>query len=396
MAMALMHAVRSIQRRNVGPSYTNIAIMGTHVTLVVSDIYNITDLHQYVLRRLRIFANYTKVNGEFEEYNSPSYTVVALEELERLKMHAVVTEAQQLASRSYRTMQGDGHVRFLKRSLRNELDSRLPLPVPNDLKPSFASNITIPHTVTNTYTKDVSSTRPGLVGTTYLDVSWTVGSINWSEMWNQRRPLVAYWSTKGKTSYFQLRFLHDGNDFSDAQFFSVQKQDRVLAGLVLATDDHDKHINLDKIKNATIVASDCRLRFGIGGSDAANATITIPIVTNPIKLKFDNMSLQFALPNILFDNNSTQYFNVQGNKDQVYIDYILFNGAKQTIKLDTLKTVIVIVTVQFSNGENLWSQSMTTLQGNFMQTKWQDLCLATQTKPSTMAQLRKIVNYSCQ
>ncbi|CAF2082754.1 unnamed protein product [Rotaria magnacalcarata] len=422
MATALIHAARSIQRRNVGPSYTNIAVMGAHVTLAVGEIYNITDLHQYALRRLRMFANYTKENGGFEEYNSPSYTVVVVEELGRLRMHAVVPEAQQLAaelyyiawkeiidhyhpstgqwagphSRSYRTILGDGHVRFLKRSMKNELDPRLPLPVPDALKPIFLSNTTIPHTVINTYAKGVPNTRQDLIGTTYLDVSWTVGSINWGEMWNQRRPLVAYWTTKDKTSYFQLRFLHDGNDFSDAQFFSVQKQGQILAGLVLATDGGDKHISLDKIKNATISAADLRLRFEIGGSDATNASVTIPIIANPIKLKFGNMSLQLAMPSIHFDNHSTQYFNVTRGKDHVYIDYILFNGARKNIQLDTLKAAAVIVAAQFSNGESPWSQTMTTLQGDLTQTKWQDLCLAIQTKPSTVAQLRKTVKYGCQ
>lgn len=420
LSMSLIHAARSIQRRNVGPSYTNIAIMGAHVTMAVADIYNITDLQQYALRRLRTFYNYTIANGGFEEYNSPSYTTVAVEELGRIVMHAVTPETQKLAqelyyiaweeiidhyhpstgqwagphSRSYRTLLGAGHVNFLKRALKNELDPRLPLPVPDELKPIFASNTTIPHTLISTYAKGVPGTRPDLVGTTYLDASWTVGSINWGEMWNQRRPLVAYWNTKNKVSYLQLRFLHDGEDFSDAQFFSVQKEGRILAGLVLATDGGDKHISLDKIKNATIQASDLRLRFEIGGSDAVNASIVTP-VTNPIKLKFDNMTLQLALPNISFDSNSTQYFNVTQHRDRLDIEYMLFHGVRQPIKLDTLAKAAIIVAVQFSNGESSWTPPSTTLKGQILEAKWQDLCLAIQSKPNTVGLLRRAVKYGC-
>jgi hypothetical protein len=35
--MGIIYAARLIQRRNVGPDYTNIAIMGTHVTIVTSE-----------------------------------------------------------------------------------------------------------------------------------------------------------------------------------------------------------------------------------------------------------------------------------------------------------------------------------------------------------------------
>ena len=75
--VSIQHAARSVERRNVGPGYTNIAIMGTYVTLVASELYGWDDLHRYALARLRRFSDYTKVQGAFTEYNSPTYTVVA-------------------------------------------------------------------------------------------------------------------------------------------------------------------------------------------------------------------------------------------------------------------------------------------------------------------------------
>lgn len=352
---ALIHAARSIQKRNVGPSYTNIAIMGTHVSLTVSDLYSIADLQEYALKRLRTLANYTEMNGGFEEYNSPSYTTVAVEELGRMRMHAVVPEVQTLTdrlyytawkeiiehyhpgteqwagphSRSYRTLLGDGHLKFIMRGLNNQLDPRLPLPVPDDLRAAHFLNISATHTLINNYLKGVPGTRPDLVGTTYLNPSWTIGSINWSEMWNQRRPLVAYWGRKESPSYLQLRFLRDGYDFSDAQIFTAQKEGRVLAGLVLATDAGDKHVSQDLIKNATFKTKDLRLRFEIGGKDAVNVLTTVPALTNPIQLTFGNISLQISLPSVLFALGSAQGWNVTHDKDWLNIDYILYTGVEK-------------------------------------------------------------------
>ena len=52
-------------------------------------------------------------------------------------------------------------------------------------------------------------------------------------------------------------FLRDGYDFSDAQFVSAQKQGKVLAGIVLATDAGDRRVSQDLIKNATFKRKMC-------------------------------------------------------------------------------------------------------------------------------------------
>ncbi len=98
---AIIYAARLIQKRNVGPDYTNIAIMGTHVTLVTSEIYSLTDLNAYAINRLRIFMSFPKANGAFTEYNSPTYTQTALNELGRMKMHAIEDEVEELANELY-------------------------------------------------------------------------------------------------------------------------------------------------------------------------------------------------------------------------------------------------------------------------------------------------------
>jgi hypothetical protein len=99
--IGIIYAARFIQRRNVELGYTNIAIMGTHVTIVTSEIYNLTDLNDYAMNRLRRFSNFTKLNGAFSEYNSPTYTQVAINELGRMKMHAIVNEVEELANELY-------------------------------------------------------------------------------------------------------------------------------------------------------------------------------------------------------------------------------------------------------------------------------------------------------
>jgi hypothetical protein len=420
--MGIIHAARSIEKRNVGPDYTNIAIMGTHVTLITSEIYALQDLHNYAMKRLRTFSNFTKINGAFAEYNSPTYTIVAVEELGRLRIHAIGHESQNLAnelyhigweeiaehyhaptgqwsgphSRAYRSLLTTDVNSFIQRSLNNTWDPRLPLPIPNDLKTYFVTNLTIPRTVIKTYSKDRLGLIPDLIGTTYLHPLFTIGSVNWGEMWNQRRPLIAYWGTKQKPSYFQLRFLHDNYDFSTVQFYSVQKETRVLAGLVIATDGGDTHLSIDRIKNATIKAKDLRIRFEFGGNDINYAYQIAQTLENPTQFVFDNITIQFSLPFQSFFNYNQTGWVVTKDNDRLNIDYVLYqSNLEQIIKLDNLKEAAAIVAVQIFSNKNDSFQSVGILQGSLLQAKWRDLCLSIPIKPATVAQLRQLPKFVC-
>ncbi|UJR06938.1 hypothetical protein I4U23_011227 [Adineta vaga] len=422
--MGIIHAARSIQKRNVGPDYTNIAIMGTYVTLITSEIYNLTDLHDYAMKRLRIFSNFTKANGRaFAEYNSPTYTMVAIEELGRLRMHVIGNEAKQLVnelyhigweeiaehyhlptgqwsgphSRSYGSLLSNDVINFLGNSQNNTWDIRLPLPIPDDLMSYFTSNLNTPRTVIKTYAKDLSGSVADLIGTTYLHPLFTLGSARWSEMWNQRRSLIAYWGTKQKPSYLQLRFLHDNYDFSDFVFYSVQKEDRVLAGLVFATDGGDTHLSLDRIKNATIKAKDLRIRFEIGGNHVDSAWQITQTLLEPTKFVFENLSLQFSLPTVRFSCNNQSGWIVHRTNNRLNIDYVIYtSNVELTIKLDTLTETAAIVGLKFSSNTNNSSiQPILISQDSILHAKWDDLCITIPLKPNNVSILRKLPKFVC-
>jgi hypothetical protein len=293
------HAARSIQKRNVGPGYTNIAILGTYVTLVAAETYDIADLREYAMARLRRVHEHATRQGAFTEYNSPTYTLVTLKALALLRAHVKDDGARRLVddlyrmaweevahhfhpptrqwagphSRAYRTLLDDSRLGFIQRATSGRVDFgladapidlesyRVPVDCPRDLEPFF-TKLDAPRTVTKTFVKD----EPPVVGTTYLHPKFTLGTINRGDLWNQRRALVAYWGDAKSHAYLHVRFLHDGYDFAAAQFFSVQKEGTALAAINFATDGGDTHVSLDRIKNGTITAKDLRLRFEFGGA----------------------------------------------------------------------------------------------------------------------------------
>jgi len=420
--LAIIYAAGLIQRRNVGLDYTNIAIMGTHVTIVTSEIYNLTDLNQYAMDRLRIFSNFTNFNGGFTEYNSPTYTVVALDELGRMKMHAIAHEVANLTdqlyyigwrelaqhyhrptgqlggphARSYSTLLTGDTLSFLYNSVNGTWDPRLPLPIPADLKTYFVTPLTTPRGFNRTYFRDPQHIVPDLIGTAYLHPWFTIGSINHAEMWWQRRPLIAYWGTQAKPSFLQFRFLHDGFDFSDIVFNSVQNDGRVLAGIVFGTDGGDIFPNFNMIKNATIKAHDLRIRFDIGGNDS-NTTWHLPDKpTDPIKFIFNNISVQLALPIVLFSNYSQPGWNITRKNGVLSVDYVLFtSNVNETIRIDLLGQAAAIVAVQISDDKSAVMSPVNVSKDSLLNAKWDGLCLSSPFKPDKFSKLHVLPKFTC-
>lgn len=378
---AIKHAARSIQRRNVGPGYTNIAIMGAYVTLVAAELYQLADLREYALKRWHAFHAFTKQSGAFSEYNSPTYTIVALKELGRMRQHVQNPEARQLIediyrlaweeiahhfhlptrqwagphSRAYRTLLPSDTLALIQRSTEGRVpffasepvpaqdEHRVLTPCPGDLE-SFFTKLDRPREVVKTFVK----AEPPVVGTTLLDPKFALGSVNRGDLWNQRRALLAYWGTAEKPSYLQLRFLHDGYDFAAAQFFSVQRGGDVLAGVNFATDGGDTHPSLDRIKSATIRAKDLRLRFEFGG-EAGRFVFTTPAkLSDPADLRFDDLRLRLAVPYARFDPAQGRWDTGRDEaKRTAWCDVVLHAGVEKEFRLDQLEQAVVGMLVSF-------------------------------------------------
>jgi hypothetical protein len=101
-------------------------------------------------------------------------------------------------------------------------------------------------------------------GATCLAPTFTIGSANRSEFWDQRRPLLAYWGGSVRPArYMQMRFIKDDYDFSSALFFSVQSKNCVVFVVNFRSPGGDKHISLDPIRDGKFKAQRLRVRFDL-------------------------------------------------------------------------------------------------------------------------------------
>jgi hypothetical protein len=305
---SLGHAAWAIFRRNVGPNYTNIAVLGGGVAAVAGEILSEPRLVEYGLRRLRNIVTYTNEHGGFNEYNSPTYTTVVIRECERFLRISTNEEVLDSARTIWRlgwetiadhyhpgTCQWAGpHSRGYANHLSESFTLRLSMetgadvpahpsveheasgfvvpggimPCPEDLRSRFHA---LPKEEVESHQRFIkrSTDESSTWGTTWMDRNACLGSVNHDNFWTQRRPLIGYWRTLDDPAVvLRLRFLHDGKDFASAYVRTDQKADRTLSCVTFLSDKGDYHDHLDHPEDGIFHAKDFRLRCELMGEGA--------------------------------------------------------------------------------------------------------------------------------
>ena len=374
--LAIRHAAASIRRRDVGPGYTNIALMGTYVTLCAGELFDDRDLHAYGMNRLLAIHEHSVKSGALSEYNSPTYTIIALQEIARMKAHVRAEAAKPLIealyhrvwqeiathyhvpsrqwagphSRTYNTLLGRTTLALLGHSTGGKMDlpedirvapenAKFPTPCPAEFVPYF--------TTFDAARSHVQTFEPGefpLVGTTWLAPDFTIGTCNHADMWNQRRPLLAYWLVEGKPAYLRVRFLNNHYDLAAARLTCAQKKGQVLAGISFATDGGNRHNSLDRIQNASFLSRDLRLRFELGGAASGTTLLAPKAVSAPVLLESGKLSLSLAVPFAQFGKFAGKWrVSRPDNQDVVALDCVfLENAASDTaVALEELEAAAI-------------------------------------------------------
>ena len=399
---SIIHAGRAIKRRNVGPGYTNIAVMGAYVTLVAGELFDNEELADYGKARLKRFYDHTFANGSFSEYNSPTYSVVAINELSRMLRHVKDAESRKLLhelnrfawshvarhfhaptcqwagphSRCYATLLRDGTLAFIQRASQGRLNfmpqskafesldaHRLGAECPDQFLHYF-TELPEPRLEVEAFAKNPPDLHD-IIGTTYLHPDYTLGSVNIGDLWNQRRPLLAYWKTDDGVVAMRLRCLHDDYDYSSASIFTVQDKSDVLGAVVFATDRGDTHISLDRIKNATITAKDLRLRLQFEGA-VENITFeahSADDLDQPFRIKSGSLSIEFKIAHAVFgDYPITSHLSRDAKGAN--IDIILYSGPEKQINFAQISEAAIIFALSINAKQPLPALSIYKSKGN--------------------------------
>jgi hypothetical protein len=378
---SIIHAAYSIKRRNVGPGYTNIALMGTYVTLTTGELFGVDELTEYGKARLQRFYDHTLAHGSFSEYNSPTYSVVAITEITRMLHHVHDPDSQKLIrklnrlawyhvashfhaptrqwagphSRCYRTLLGKSTLAFIQRATEGKVNlippgeaavsldaHRLWAKCPPDLFHYF-TDLPAPRLEVETFARNKPN-RHDIIGTTYQHPNYTLGSVNIGDLWNQRRPLLAYWNTDAGVVAMRLRCLHDGYDYSSASIFTVQNKSDILGAVLFATDRGDTHISLDRIKNATIKAKDLRIRLQLEGAVTSVTLSALVMVDHPFRISSGPVNCDLKVAHAAFGDFPI-HMHTDRDRNKAWIDIVLYEGTEKQIDFRKIDEAAIIFTL---------------------------------------------------
>lgn len=374
---ALHHAAMAIFRRNCGPGYTNIAIMGGVATAAAGELLSLPFLTEYAIARLNAVIRLHDTVGGFTEYNSPAYTRVGIEETERALLIVRNPEVRRLADR-IRCLEwqavaehyhpGTGQIAgpcsraysdwltpVLCRDIREATGAVVPsryaeLPLaqrsaqegycivpaiacPDDLRPRFSGLPEDPHAVTSRF----GSNRYGdIVGTTWFSRDACLGSVNRDMCWHQRRSLLGYWRTDQDPAVcLRVRGLRDDQDFCGLYLHMSQHGPRILASVGLAYGVGDFHPIFDRSPDDTFPVRDLRLRLSLAGRGVRAVTLG----DSRYALRAGDWHAVVCTPHVpcVMGGRPIQWELLEGS-EEVHLDAVLHHGGD--LRLDCRNTLM--------------------------------------------------------
>ncbi|MBT3601921.1 MAG: hypothetical protein HN521_02540 [Candidatus Latescibacteria bacterium] len=425
---SLRRAVEAIRIRNVGAGYTNIAVMGSYVTLVAGETLRDDEILERGLDRLQILHEHTQETGTFTEYNSPTYTMVALRDLSGFRHHVKHPKGKQMVddlfriawetvahhfhvpsrqwvgpnSRYYAVFTGEDVLRFIERWTSAKVDfgygeapgepdlEDMAAQCPADLEDFFVA-LDQPRTLVQTVQK---RSPISLISTTYVTPELGLGTVNHQDLWNQRRNIVAFWGNYKAPSYCRVRLMYDGYDLSTGALWTVQDKNRVLGAVTFATDGGGKHLSLEKLENGTFEAEELSLRFEFGGAAASVELPSPGSLDQPVHIDFGDLSVGIQVPFARFDNSDLRWETGRADVERVgegsFLDVTIHRGDSRVFVLPEIQEAVVVFGLQVG-GDNMIAPATATQQGDLVAAQWGDLSFAVPIRPNTYRAMREHV-----
>ena len=395
---AIIHGCRSIIRRNMGPHYTNISVMGAYDTIVAGELLGIKDIFEYGKQRLKTLHEYNVSKGNFSEFNSPTYTFVCIDDFARMVTDIKDEECLRLASelndlawktialhyhpttgqlagphdRAYGALIND-RTRFL---IARALDHKITLVSPEKMRSvgmhanDFSRNVTCPEKYVPYFT-GIEEERihddtfaSGRMAYTYMNKAYTLGSLRREMAWNQHRNVLGYFGTVERPISVTIRSQHNFWDYCASFMSTVQDRGRALTTTTFTSNGCDTHCNLDIIKDSTIKARDMRVRYVFEGA-VADLDAVQDGNTFVITHKESGVKVKIVYPHVKFGKYDVKFELVKQN-NIISADAVLYSGEETDIKLDELVRAGVVSSIEMTDGELSGIETVTKLDGDMM------------------------------
>ena len=415
---SLDRACACIKKRDVKPNYTNIAYMGAVVCAAGGELLGKPEYLEYARMRMERNINAYKEIGGFTEYNSPTYTMVVLVELERAMQYVKDESFRQMAqymlnevwrmiaihyhpvtrqwsgpfSRAYHDfLYRADWFRLLYRaglwSQDGRHDGRVdhepgvnPIPFPEEYAAYFKRSFDQPVQFSENY----NNARPNfrMTGTTYMDKELSLGTASYYTFWFQARGVIAYWKdSNGDPVCFKQRFLHNGRDFASAAGRTRQDGRRFLTAYNMLYDRGSLQPGQDRPKDRTFRVKSFKIVYELNG---ISECVVKQLDDNRFEFSAGKVrAIVHICPESRFEGRPIQW-SIQNDpqKRTASLVGVCYEGKEKPFKMDELDEVRIAVGVEFLKEEGrpskkpvkiLDSDFSTKEEGKFYRVEWEQV-----------------------
>lgn len=350
-----MAAIRGM-RYNPPVTATNIITKAVAVGLLADQRLDLPEVGAWARDRLRALHDHTRETGLGTEYNSPTYNIVVrralgmvldlwrdeehrplVEDLHRAAWREIAWNYNPHlglwtgpAARRYWDIDSpaaalqlatDNHLFFGENAYERTSDS-----VPAELAPYFA-----PTSDVRSHRFTVLSARPTaniidqqspvpLVATLHHDPTFTLGSFNRGDLWDQRRAVIAHWGRRDAPGVFRLATPTGSAGLLAAQVNTIQEANHLVAAVTWVTDagwgrnPYDLH---DSSARALTPMREVRLRLLTAGASGGGVIAAPRSPHDTIRHPFPGGALEIRLLAARFGPNPPRWEATPGGLDLV-------------------------------------------------------------------------------
>ena len=391
---ALARAAGCSIRRNVGADYTNIAMMSSNTVVAAAELVGDVEMLAHGRERLRHFLEYNRYNGVFTEYNSPTYTPLAIEEITRMMLLFEDEECLALArelndigwrmlathftaqsgqlmpphTRAYHELTPPSVLSLIYLgthgkygALRHEDVSmtRLPYDCPEKYWHFFepisrAREIREPYYRKNTIRRPEEGATivrnldsPDLFAYSYATPAYSMGVFRASDTWVQRRNGMVVFGDENAPTVLRLRCLRQNAEDQAYPlydtcmgFVTADMQEGVMLGQCSLTVDHgDFHYILDKVKNGIYTLESLAFCFCLSGNTEG---VSVEKTEHGWRFAKGDATVDIAVYGARFDGCPTR---AVWEEEKKMLSIPLFSGEARTVSLPSLSDTVLTFTL---------------------------------------------------
>ena len=371
LRVAIRNAAICSIRRNVGLDYSNIAVMSCLTIICAGEILKDPEIFQNGKARLQRLCAYMRFNGSYSEYNSSTYALTVLGDVNRM-LYAIhdpecVAMAKELnfyvwkmigmhynsslkqlsppQSRAYRDLE-DGSVSYMiwcgtRGKYGAPMSESLFKPESEYMLELICPGLTCPEEAlpyfegeeefqADTYYKKNSLRTPGedytivrdpdnpdMTAYTLRTSGFSMGVFSLCDTWVQRRNCMVVWD-KDNPKCFRIRSLVCDYDFCGGMTYAQQKDNRILGQVGLVTDRGRIHYIIDKQKSGIYETDTLHFRFDLGG---ACEDLTIRQDGKDFFVEDGDLTIKLHVESWLYDGKEAPVYVSENGKSVILEGY---------------------------------------------------------------------------